>query len=340
MGDLFGLDISPSSIKLIQAQKTASGHLLKAFGETTININLNSELERDQMLAAAAIKKLVEDSRVITRNVVIALPESQVYSRVIELPPLQEDELAKAMRFEAEQYVPIPLDQVQIQHTILKSPPKGSESAKMEVLLVAAQQKAIETLEKIVIVAGLTPVSLETELLAILRAISPQMDSTAVLIDLGQNSTDLAIVIDGVLKQVYTIASGGAALTRAIAANLSLNVLQAEQYKRTYGLDKTQLEGKVAEAILDPLEIIVNQIKNSLSFIKQKYPETALRKTVITGGTALLPDLSVYLADKLGLEVLLGDPFYAFIRDKNFPEPLVRNAPRFATAVGLAIRES
>ena len=335
----FGLDISPSSIKLIQAEKTGQGYLLKAFGETVVALNLNSRIERDQMLAASAIKKLVVDSKVTTKDVVIAMPESQVYSRVIELPSLNEKELESAIKYEAEQYIPVPLDQVQIQHVILKVPPKGAESAKMEILLIAAQQQAIEHLEQVVVMAGLTPVALETELLAILRAVSPQIDKSGLLIDIGQNSTDLAVVLDGSLKQVYTIGSGGAALTRAVASTLSLQLPQAEQCKQTYGLDKTQLEGKVAAALFNPLEVVISQIKRSLSFVEQKYPKMSLRKAVITGGSALIPNMSAYLADKLGLEVLLGDPFYTFSRDKTFPEPLIRVSPRFATAVGLAIRE-
>ena len=334
----FGLDLSPSSIKIIEAEKKGQEYSLKAFGEVPTPANLNSELEQDQAAIARTIKKLALDARVKTKNVVIALPESQVYSRVVELPVLSEKELAAAIKFEAEQYIPIPLDKVQIQHVLLKVPPKGAEAAKMEVLLVAAQTTAIERLTVLLELADLTPIALETELLAILRSTSSQLETSGILIDIGQNSTDLAIIFDGSLKQVHTIGSGGEALTRAIATNLSLQFSQAEQYKRVYGLDSSQLEGKVAQAILDPLGVIVSQIKRSLTFARQKYPNASPRKAIITGGSALMPNLSTYLANELNLEVLLGDPFYAFVRDKRFPEPLMQMAPRFATAVGLAMR--
>jgi type IV pilus assembly protein PilM len=334
----FGLDLSPSSIKIIEAEKGKRAYTLRAFGETPTPANLSSEVERDQVMIAEAIKKLAADAKVSSKNVVVALSETQVYSHVVELPPLTEQELINAIKFEAEQYVPVPLDQVQIEHIVLKVPPKGAVNAKMEVLLVAAQKKAAERMEKIVSLAGLTPLALETELLAILRAVSFQLEGNGVVIDVGQNSTDVAVVLDGSLKQVSTVGSGGEALTRSIATSLSLQLPQAEQYKRAYGLDTTQLEGKVAEAILDPLGVIVSQIKRNLTFIRQKYPDMALRKTVVTGGTALMPNFSAYLADELGLEVLLGDPFYAFERDERFPEPLIEVAPRFATAVGLAMR--
>lgn len=335
----FGLDLSPSSIKVIEAEPAGKGYRLKAFGETPTPANLNSEVERDQVAVAEAIKKLAMDARVSTKNVVIALSESQVYSRVLELPPLSEGELANAIKFEAEQYVPIPLDQVQIEHVVLKVPPQGSENIKMEVLLVAVQKKAVERLERIINLAGLIPLALETEILAVLRAVSAQTEGAGVVIDIGRNSTDVAVLFDNSLKQVGAIGFGGEALTRSIATTLSLQLPQAEQYKRVYGLDSSQLEGKVASAMLETLEMIVTQVKRNLSFIRQKYPEAALRKVVLVGGTALMPELTVYLADQLGLEVSLGDPFYNFERDEHFPEPLAGVAPRFATAVGLAIRE-
>ncbi len=255
------------------------------------------------------------------------------------MPPLNETELETAMKFEAEQYIPIPLDQVQIEQVILKIPPKGAESAKMEVLLVAAQKKAVERLEKIMGLAGLTPLALETELLAILRVIFYQLGDSGVIIDIGQSSTDVAVVLEGSLKQVNSINSGGETLTRAVATNLSLSLMQAEQYKRAYGLDETQLEGKVAQAILEPLKIIVTQIQRGLVFIHQRYPDSPLKKAILTGGSALMPGLSSYLAGELGIEVLLGDPFYAFVKTEHFPEPLIQVGARFTTAVGLAIRE-
>ncbi|OGD62570.1 hypothetical protein A2160_06015 [Candidatus Beckwithbacteria bacterium RBG_13_42_9] len=339
MPALFGLDLSPSSIKIIEVEKTTQGYQLKAFGETPTPASLNSEIERDQILIAETIKKLASDARVSTKNVVVALPESQVFSRVLELPPLNETELETAMKFEAEQYIPIPLDQVQIEQVILKIPPKGAESAKMEVLLVAAQKKAVERLEKIMGLAGLTPLALETELLAILRVIFYQLGDSGVIIDIGQSSTDVAVVLEGSLKQVNSINSGGETLTRAVATNLSLSLMQAEQYKRAYGLDETQLEGKVAQAILEPLKIIVTQIQRGLVFIHQRYPDSPLKKAILTGGSALMPGLSSYLAGELGIEVLLGDPFYAFVKTEHFPEPLIQVGARFTTAVGLAIRE-
>jgi len=334
----FGLDLSPSSIKIIEATRSKQAFKLKAFGEAQTPANLASDIERDKALIAATIKKLASDARVSSKNVVVALSEANVYSRVVELPVLTETELNNAIKFEAEQYVPIPLEEVQIEHVVLKMPPKGSETAKMEILLVAAQKKAVERLEEIVTLADLTPVALETELLADLRAVSFQLEGNGVLIDIGQNSTDVAVALEGSLKQVSTIGSGGEALTRAIATSLSLQLPQAEQYKRAYGLDNSQLEGKVAVAILDPLGVIVSQIKRNLAFIHQKYPQLALRKAVLTGGSALMPNLSSYIADQLGLEVLLGDPFYAFDRNNHFPEPLAQVAPRFTTATGLAMR--
>lgn len=335
----FGLDLSPSSIKLIEAQKKGDKFILEAFGEAPTPVNIHSSVVKDQALIVSSIKKLVSDARVSTKDVVVALPESYVYSQVIYVPPMPEEELVKALAFEAEQYVPIPLDKVQIEHLILRVPPQGLASAKMEVLLIAAQKEAIAQITSIITQAGLVPVILETEMLATVRSLSYQLGKEGVLIDMGQGSTDFIIMAEGIIKQVNSFETGGEALTRSLASALSLSFDQAERYKRTYGLDKNQLEGKVASAITDTLSMIIDQIKKSVDFFKQRNPGMNITRAVISGGTALMPGLTTFLAERLGLEILIGNPFLNFVQSKEFPQPLVRAASRFVTGVGLAIRE-
>lgn len=335
----FGLDLSPTSIKIVEAQKKGDAFVLKAFGEVPTPANFYSELSKDQILIASAIKKLVSDARISTKEVVLAMPQSQVYSQVIQMPPMPEKELSQALLFEAEQYIPVPLDRVQVEYLILKKPPQGIAAAKMEVLLVAAQKEAIDWLASIITQAGLMPVVLETEMLAAARALFYQLGKEGALIDMGQNSTDFVIISEGVVKQINVFETGGAALTRAIVSTLSLSLDQAERYKRTYGLDKTQLEGKVAWAILEPLSIVIDQIKRSIDLFRQKNPQVNLTRAVISGGTALMPNLTSFLAEKLGMEILIANPFLTFLKDKDFPQPLLQAASRFSTSVGLAIRE-
>jgi len=336
----FGLDLSPFSIKLIEVRKKGKSFALKGFGETPTPADLWSQKTKDRNLIASNIKKLVADAQVSTKDVALALSESQVYAQVIDMPPMSEGELVKALEFEAEQYIPVPLEEVQLEYLILKTPSKGQTSERMEVLLVAASKEKIEQLTAIVTQAGLVPVVLETEMVAILRALSHQIGRDSVVIDMGQNSTDFAIISDGTIAQVNTFETGGEALTRSLAGFLSLSLEQAERYKRTYGLESSRLEGKIAKAITDPLSLIIDQIKKSIDFFKQRNPKVTLGKAVISGGTALMPDLPAFLARRLDMEIIVANPFSDFIRGDNFPKALWRAASRFSTSVGLAIRET
>jgi type IV pilus assembly protein PilM len=115
--------------------------------------------------------------------------------------------------------------------------------------------------------------------------------------------------------------------------------VQAEEYKKAYGLDSSVLEGKVAQALIPSFGQIVEQIQKTINFYLQKNPNEVIKRLILSGGTALMPGITTFLTQKLGLETVIGDPFAQFIKDKNFPQELVGKGTRFATAAGLAMRE-
>ena len=334
----FGIDISSNSIKVAEAKNVSNGYELQAFGEVRTPASLQSSNSQDEGLIAKSIKQLIRDSGIKNRNVYMALPENQVYTRVIQLPLLKEEELKNALKFEAEQYVPIPIDEVFLEYQTLYAPPSDIKGAKMEVLIVAARKTIVEKLTRIAQMADLTPLVAETSLLATLRAVKEQMGDFSMLVDLGNSSTDIAIIQSGNVKQVSSIPTAGHALTRAVAQALSLPEQQARQYKHTYGLEENQLEGKVARAMEEPITIIVNHIEKNVRFAKELSKDGSINQVVISGGTALLSNLTFYLVDKIGIEVNLANPLQACINE-NLPSQLVAAGPRFASVIGLAIRD-
>jgi Tfp pilus assembly PilM family ATPase len=116
-----------------------------------------------------------------------------------------------------------------------------------------------------------------------------------------------------------------------------MDPIQAEQYKINYGIDERQLEGKVAKAILPVLSVILEEAKRALAFFNQKHPAGKFDFVTVAGGGAEMHGLSIWLAQALNLEVLTANPFVAFIKDDKFPKEI--SPARFATAVGLALRE-
>jgi type IV pilus assembly protein PilM len=334
----FGLDIGTYSIKLIQAEGKGKNYRLHCRGEARTPAPISSEAEKDQTALGEAIKKLASDARVSTRNVVLSLPETDVFTQIIELPYLSKTELSAALKYEAEQYIPVPLNEVQLEHIVLKVPSKGSIDEKMEVLLVAAKKTSLDKMISVVEKAGLTPISVETEILSQIRTLNLDPSSSQFILDLGHRSTNMLLVSKTKIKFVRTLNTGGEAITRSIARSLNMDANQAEQYKVNYGLDNSHLEGKVAKAVLPAFNVVIEEVKRGLAFFSQKHAEERVTTVILSGGGAEMPGLFSYVAQALGIEVLIADPFANFIKDNQTQN--VPGRPRFTVATGLAIREN
>jgi type IV pilus assembly protein PilM len=335
----FGLDIGSYSIKIIQAEKKGKEYKLTAWGEVRTPVSLDSESEQDKITLQETIKKLAADAKITTKNVVLGLPETEVFSQIIQLPPLSKAELASAISFEAEQYIPVPLEEVQLEYLVLKSPPKGAVNENMEVLLIAAKKKTLLKMVESVEKAGLVPLAVETEALSLVRNLENYSSNQAqFLIDFGHSSTDMMVIYKGVLQFIRTLNTGGEALTRAVAKNLKMEPLQAEQYKASYGIEEDQLEGKVAKAIMPTLSVILEEIKKGFAFFNQNNPDVKIANLILSGGGADMPGLSSYLAKTTNLEVLVLDAFNNFSKEEGFPKNMAKS--RFSVAVGLALRNN
>lgn len=335
----FGLDLGTSLLKAVQLKKEKDQlTLLKAGSISTPPKGLLSDSPLDKEAVAEAIKKLIKEAKIGTKNVNAALPDSKVYSRVVELPVLTEKELDSALRWEAEQYIPFPLEEVNLEFSILE---KDEKAKKMEVLLIAAPLRLIEKYTEILKLSGLTPLALETEIIAVSRAMaaSREINETVMVINLGSVATNFSILKKGAFSFSGSIPSGGDALARAIAQQLGFSIDQAEEYKRTYGLEEEKLEGKIMAAVEPVMEKIVNEIKKSLSFYNGKNPSDKVKSLILTGGTARLPGLASYLTQILGVETQIGNPWAKMVVDKERFAHLKKDAVLFAAATGLALRE-
>ncbi len=332
----FGLDIGSYSIKAVQAKKKGNKWQLVAAGETVTPIDINSNDPQARQKLIDTIKKLISEAQINTKEVAVSLPETSVFSQVIELPPLSSQELATAVDFEAEQYIPIPINEVELEYLVVERPPKGSSQAKMKVLLVAARKTTIDSMVSIVGQVGLTPIVMETEVLALSRLVNSSQRNVLIL-NLGYRSTELVISVGNTIRFIRTLNTGGEALTRNLARNLEMDVVQAEQYKNAYGLDQAQLEGRVAKEIIPALNIIVTEVKKTLAFFQQQNPNNKADLIVITGGGSAMRGLSAFLTNIVGLEVVVLDPFGNFVPNEKLKT--ISQRQQFGVAVGLAVRE-
>lgn len=337
MSAQFGLDLGSFSIKAVELEKKGKGYNLLTLGEIKTPVSLHSRAEADKRAIANAIKKLVGEAKINTNQVVFSLSETDVFTQVVEFPYLSETEMAAAIDFEAEQYIPVPLAEVKLEYLVLSAQPTGRDKS-MQVLLVAARKVAIDHFVSLIELAGLQPIALETQVLALARLVNSIFDKgNFLLLELGHTVSDIVVIQDQKISLTRTMKTGGEAFTRAVASELGMELIQAEQYKSSYGLQTNVLEGKVAKAILPTFNALTAEIKKAHNFSLQKDPSLKINSLVVSGATALMPGLNSYLAQNLNLEVLTLDPFKNFAADKRLEQ--LKFKSRFSTAVGLALRQ-
>lgn len=334
-----GLDIGSKTIKIVELQKEADAFTLTAsgiVGYSGTNVEKMAD-EKEMATVAQIIKKLHDQAGVTGKDVVISLPESQVFTRTIKFPMLTDAEVASAVKWEAEQYIPIPIAEAIIQHTILARNEKASPPEVL-VLLVAAPRVVVEKYIKVTTLAGLNPIAVETELIALTRALAPP-GRTVLLVDLGAGSTDIAIARDSLLSFSRSIPIAGEAFTRAVSQGLGVTGTQAEEYKKTYGLETAQLEGKVKGALDPVLRLVVDEIKKAVSYYQTEEKGEAPTAVVISGGSSGMPQITSMMTELLGIESIIANPFGKVRVDAETAKKLAPYAPLYSVAVGLAMRE-
>src|SRR5581483_2090125 len=216
-----GLDIGATTIKLVSLDKKNDGFSLRAVTMIpTPPKGMLSESPLDEEEMANAIRKAVTSSGSDSKSVNIALPENQVYTKVLEMPVLSDRELKSAIFWEAEQYIPVPLTNITLTWNVLQRPTKATPTDKMQVLMVGAPTLLINKYQKIITMAGFSISAMETEILSSVRALISGQNPPTIVVNIGGVSTSIAIVRGNVLVLTYTMSVGGTALSRAIATDL------------------------------------------------------------------------------------------------------------------------
>lgn len=331
-----GIDIGSKTIKIVELEKEGKTFKLLASGAVGYQGVPPSQAKDDKELVVLSdvLRKLHKEAHVRGRNVAIALPESLVFTRTIKFPSLTDQEVESAVKWEAEQYIPIPLSEAIVEHQIIER----SEDAQggVTVLLVASPRTLVEKYIKLIQGAGLTTVGVETEVLALCRALAPDT-GTVLLLDFGAASTVVAIVKDSTVRFSRSIPTAGEAFTRALSQSLGIEYQQAEAYKKTYGLS-ADLEGKVKASLAPVFNLVAEEIKKAIHFYQTEEKGEAPKSVIVSGGTSSMPEAISTLTNLLGIEVATGNPFAKVSVDAQTSKRLANYASLYSVAVGLALR--
>lgn len=338
-----GLDIGYSSIKAVVLSHRENPPRLISLGHiASPQPGIISEAELDLQAVSTAIKSLIEEIGPPTKDTVISLPETKIFTRVVyDLPYLTDEELSQAIRYAAEEFVPMPIPEVNLYYQVIFRSPKKEVSSRTVVFVIASPKVTLEKYLKVLQQADLNVVAIETEMIAAARALVSfsTYSPTTLVVQMGATNTDFAIVSDGLILLTRSIATGGTALTRAIAQSFNFEIVQAEEYKKVYGLVEDQLEGKLFKTLAPVIDVIANEAKRVILAHETQNRQRPVKRVVLNGGGAHLPGLVSYFANFLGLEVQEADPWTAINMEPEMKAKLSSEGAFYSVAVGLAMKE-
>lgn len=339
VSEFFGLDIGTTAVRLVELHNSGRSKALVKYAYVPLDSTIAmSDAKGDQQKLAQAIKDLVEQSRVTTRNVAVGLPSQRVFTTVVDIDRLSEQEIAKTIQYQADSLIPTPVAESKIDWAVLGDSPKDKN--KVEVLLTSVTNDFIEARLDMLESIGLNVIAFEPDHLAMSRAVIP-FDVTApqMVIDIGNKATDIVVSMNGAPHLARAIPTGSEAIIKAAIQNLSIDEKQAQQFVNKFGLNKDKLEGQIYNAIIGTIDILVSEVEKSIKFFQGRYPEVKIERIITTGGASALPDFPLYVANKFGLNVEIGNAW----RNVSFPadrqNELLAASNHFGVATGLAERD-
>ncbi len=270
---------------------------------------------------------------ITTRRVSVALPAARTFTRSLSLPKMNNKDLLEAVRLEAEQYIPVPIDELYMDYEVVRRTDK-----EIELLAVAVPKKIVDSYMQLLRLLGLEVVALETTISAGSRLFvqAEQSDVPTVLMDLGSLSTDITIYDKGLIV-TGTVPGGGDSFTNSIAEALKVTRQEAHIIKTKYGLGVSKKQNEITTVITPILNQLVKEIRRMMRYYEERSSaENKISQIVTLGGGANMPGLSEFLTSTLRMPARMCDPWqnldFAGLQPPNNTEKTM-----YITVAGLAL---
>lgn len=336
--DFFGLDIGTTAVRLVELGGNGPTKTLHKYAYVPVDAKLSmSDSKQDQQKLMAVIRDLVAQAHLTTKNVAVNIPSQRVFTAIADFDRLSAQELGKAIHLQADSLIPTPIADSKLDWAVLGDSP--ADKTKLEVLLSSVPNNFVESRLDMLEAIGLNVIAFEPDNLAVTRAVlAPGDVMPQMVIDVGHKSTDLVICAGGAPKLTRSIPTGSEAIIRSAMQNLNVDEKQAQQFVYKFGLSEDKLEGQVYQAIIGTVEILTAEISKSIKFFTTRYPGAKLDRLVVTGGASTLPSFPLYLANKFGMNVEIGNAWRNVTFAPDRQNELLAISNHFGVAVGLAER--
>jgi type IV pilus assembly protein PilM len=331
---IIGIDVSQTSIK---AMMVDSKHW-QVIGYGSIDLDPTEaakSLSGDGTYLTQNLKKLFSEKSIGHMNsehAVLSIPSAKTYTRTFTIPAKSESNLSEAISLEAEQYIPVPLSQLYIDHQIIERP-KDSIS----IQLCAVPKTVVDSCVNAVRGAGLSVVMVEPGVNAIARLLTVTEDATlpTVIVDVGPATTDIAI-LDGTVRVSGNVAVGGNTFTLEIARKLSVPLENAHQMKVQHGLNVGPRQAKLLAALEPSLRQITVEMRKMMRYYNERLDANKkLEQVLIVGGGSNIPGLGEYFTNALVMPARVASP-WQILNFGNLEQPAKQFKSRYITVAGLA----
>jgi type IV pilus assembly protein PilM len=341
-GNLIGLDIGSSSVKVCHLKETKRGYQLQSF--SMIPLPPEAIVDGSIMNATAvvdAIRELLASQKIKAKEAAVSVSGVSVILRKINLPVMTPEELEESIQWEAEQYIPFDINDVYIDVAILN---EHNDQGQMDVLLVAAKKDMINDYTAVVREAGIMATIVDVDAFALQNAFEVNYDlpvgETVALINVGASVVNINVLQSRVSAFTRDISQGGNQYTDEIQKQLNVSYDEAEALKVGGGAESDAVVPQEVERVMQQVsEAIANDVQRSLDFYGATAADATINRIYLSGGCAKVPALARAIEAKTGVPVEEFDPFRNIDVGRALdPTFLRRHAPLATVAVGLALR--
>lgn len=338
-----GVDLGSTSIKVVELERrddvvnlTTYGEiLLGPYGQAPLGDAVNLDAKEEQ----TALIDVFRESAVQATSAVFSVPMSSSFVTVVNLPKLGPDsDVSAQVPVEARKYIPIPINEVTLDWAEIHRAEEDNSSDTQEVLLVAIQNEILQRLKNLMTRTNLPDQPTEIECFSVIRGANTLDNvSRLAIIDIGGSSTKLYIVRDGLLEQLHRVRMGGTHITKQLMEDLGTDFTDAEVRKREYGATSDEIGYTVNRAH----EKVLVKIMRELSQVLKNYEKergTEIAEVVLTGGVSQYPKSRVIIADQLGKNVQISEPFKQIAFPAFMQDVVKEIGSTFSVALGAALR--
>jgi type IV pilus assembly protein PilM len=340
--DLIGIDIGSSSVKMVHLKEAKGGYQLAGLGLAMLPAEaIVDNAIMDSGSIVEVVRGLVESQKLKTKNVATSISGHSVIIRKIQLPIMTEEEMEASIQWEAEQYIPFEISEVNLDFEILG--PDANDASLMNVILVAAKKDFVNDYVALFKECGLNPQVVDIDCFAVENVYDVNYGSNAdeivALIDMGASSMNVNVLRGGMSVFTRDIQVGGNAYNEEIQKRLGLNNEDAEIVKLGGEVADVTAEA-VTEVMEDATESLTQEVQRSIDFFSATSADEKVQKVFITGGVSKVPSVRTSLENRLGVEVHVIDPWRQIaFSEKDFDlEYLQAMGPVYTVAAGLAMR--